>query len=112
MDKLHPGKFLDLHRALRQRTKPAEVVGRELLTGPQRGEAGSGVEFAEVHQSRDRLVVVAANEDAPHGPRADDDLVGVGAVADRIAEVDHEIVCRSGGQAGLERFQVAVNVAE
>ena len=60
----------------------------------------------------DGSVVIAANEDASESLRAGNDFVGIGAVADGVSEIDDEVVGGSGGQTGVQRFEVAVNVAE
>ena len=101
-----------LDRALRQRTQPFQVGWRELIAGPERGQARHGIEFFEVHEAADGLVVIAAHKNAAQRLGAGDHLIGIAAVADRIAQVHDEVVRRSGGQTGFQRFEVAVNVAE
>jgi hypothetical protein len=44
--------------------------------------------------------------------RFGNDFVGIAAVADRVSEIDDKVVGGSGGQTSVQRFEVAVNVAE
>jgi hypothetical protein len=44
--------------------------------------------------------------------RAGNDLIRIAAVANGIAEIGDEVAGGSGGHAGVQRFEVAVNVAE
>ena len=39
-------------------------------------------------------------------------LIRIAAVTNCVSEIDDEIVSGSGGEAGVERLEVAVNVAE
>jgi hypothetical protein len=38
-------------------------------------------------------------------------LVGIAAIADRVSEIDDEVVGGSGRQTGVQRFEVAMDVA-
>src|SRR5712671_1895225 len=62
VDELYVRKFVDLQRTLRKFTEPVEIFGSELVASPERGESCRSVEFGQVHQSADCLVVVAADE--------------------------------------------------
>src|ERR1700675_3865565 len=112
MDELDAGKLVDLHGTLRQRAEPFEIFGGELAASPESGEAGNWVKVLEVHEAADRFVVIAANENASQSLRFGNDFVRIAAVADRVPEIDDEVVSRSGSQTGVQRFKVAVNVAE
>ena len=57
-------------------------------------------------------VVIAPHENFPQLTRALGGFVGAGAVSDDVAEIDHHVMRGRGGQAGLQRFQVGVDVAE
>src|SRR5205807_6492227 len=92
--------------------EPVEILGGELVARPESGEAGNGVEVLEVHEAANSFVVIAANEDLPESLRAGNHFVGITAVADRVFEIDDEVVSWSGGQTGVQRFEVAMNVAE
>jgi hypothetical protein len=39
-------------------------------------------------------------------------LVGISAISDAVAKIDHQVVSGSRSQTGIQRFQIAVNVAE
>ena len=72
----------------------------------------TGLKSSRCHEAADGFVVIAADEDVSQSLRAGNDLVGIAAVADRVAKIHHEVVRGSGGEAGFERFEIAVNVAE
>jgi len=112
VDELDAGKFVEVDGTLGERAQPFEIFGGELVAGPESGEAGDGVEFVEVHEAADGFVVIAADEDVSERLRFGNDFVGVATVADGVAEIDDEVVGGSGGQTGVQRFEVAVNVAE
>src|SRR5437660_11292894 len=112
VDELDAGKLIDLDRPLRERAEPVEIFGGELVARPESGEAGDGVEVLEVHEAANCFVVIAANEDLPESLRFNNDFVRITAVADRVSEIDDEVVGGSGGQTGVRRLEVAVNVAE
>ena len=112
VDELEAGEFVYADGALRESTEPFEIFGRELVPGPEGGDAGDGVEVFQVHEAADGFVMIAADEDASEGADAGDDFVGIGGVADGIAEVDDEVGSGSSGQTSVERLEVAVNVAE
>jgi hypothetical protein len=44
--------------------------------------------------------------------RFGNDFIRIAAVANAISEIDDQVVGGGGGQTGVERFEVAVNVAE
>jgi len=56
--------------------------------------------------------VVAANENLTQSAATGNHFIRIRAVADRIPQVDDQVVSRRGSEASLERFQVAMNVAE
>lgn len=56
--------------------------------------------------------MIAADENIAEFAGAIDYLVGAGAVTHKIAEVGDEVIGRSRTQAGLESFEIRVNVAE
>src|SRR5467141_1130649 len=112
VDELDAGKLVDLDRTLRERAEPVEILGGELVARPESGEAGDGVEVLEIHEAANSFVVIAANEHASQSSRLNNDFVRITAVADRVSEIDDEVVSGSGGQTGVQRFEVAVNVAE
>jgi hypothetical protein len=56
--------------------------------------------------------VIAANENLAKSAGAIGDLVGTGAVTDDIPEINDQIECGSGGEAGFQSFEIGVNVAQ
>jgi hypothetical protein len=112
VDELDAGKLVDVDGTLRKRAEPFEILGGELVARPERGEPGDGVEVLKVHESADGFVVIAADEHASQSLRFGNDFVRIAAVADRVSEIDDEVVSGSGSQTGVQRFEVAVNVAE
>jgi hypothetical protein len=112
MDQLHLGKILQLLRALWQGAEPAEIVSGELVASPDGSGSGHGVEVVESDQAGRGFVVVAADENLPQVAGPLGDFVGTGAVAYDVAEICYQVERRSSGQAGLQRFEVGVNVAK
>src|ERR1700726_1475797 len=112
VDELDAGKLVDVDGTLREPAEPFEIFGSELAAGPESGEARDGVEVLKVHEAADSFVVIAADEDPSESLRARNDFVGVAAVANRVPEINDEVIGGSGGQTGVQRFEVAVNVAE
>src|SRR6202158_5499313 len=112
VDELNVGKLVDVDGTLRKRAEPFEIFGSELVARPERGEAGDGVEVLKVHEAADGFVVIATDEHASQSLRFGNDFVRIAAVADRVSEIDDEVVSRSGSQTGVQRFEVAVNVAK
>ena len=112
MHQLHVREILQGKRALRQRAQPFEMLGSELVAGPDGGGGGHGIEVIEFKQTGCGFVVIAADENLAQGTGAVDDFVGRGSVADDVAEVGDEIEGRSCGEAGLQGFKVGVNVAK
>src|SRR6266436_1596121 len=88
------------------------MFGSELVARPESRQTGDGVEVLKVHEAADSFVVIAADEDVSESLRAGNHFVGITAVADRVSEIDDEVVSGSGGQTGVQRFEVAMNVAE
>jgi hypothetical protein len=112
MHELDTREFVDLNGTLRQSAKPFKIGRGKLVTRPKRGETRDGIEVFQIHQSADGLVVIAPNEDFADGLGANDHLVGIAAVANRVSQIHDEVVRRSGFEAGVERFKIAVNVAK
>ena len=112
MNELNAWEFIDMHGTLRQRAQPGEVCAGELVARPEGGEASDWVEVFEVHQAADCFVVIAAHKYLAQFSRQGDDLIRIAAVTNCVSKIDDEIVGRSGGEASVERLEVAVNVAE
>ena len=98
---------------VRQLPEVFAVLGRQLLVRPRGGEPGHLVEVGAVVEPARRLVVIAANHRLGL-ERADavDDGVRRGAVADQVAEHEDAIPRRGGGEDGLERIDVGVDVRQ
>lgn len=109
--KLDGGQLPGLNWAVRQALKPFQILGSELIAGPQRRQSGDGIEVLQVHRPTGRLVMVSAHKDVPQSARALDHFVRARTVADDVPEVDHHVVCRGCCQARFESFQVAMNIA-
>src|ERR1700686_5153345 len=112
VDELEAGKLVNVDGTLREPAEPFEIFGGELAARPERRKTGDGVEVLEVHEAADSFVMIAADEDLSESLRAGNDFVGIAAVANRVPEINDEVVGGSGGQTGVQRFEVAVNVAE
>jgi hypothetical protein len=112
VDELDAGEFVEMDGTLRQRAEPFEIFGGELIARPESSEAGDRVEVVEVHEAADGSVVIAADEDASERLCFGNDFIGIAAVADGVSEIDDEVVGGSGGQTSVQRFEVAVNIAE
>ena len=91
-----------------------EVFGGELVAGPEGGGAGDGVEGVGRGEAAGDAVMVAADDEGGEGADAVEDLVGAGAVADHVTEVPELVEAGElrGGEDGVERFKVAVDVGE
>ena len=110
---LYAGAHPPVDGALGQRAQPVEIVVAELVASPDGGGGSQRIEIVNVRSGRWRLC---------HGCRERKlfprlrvrfgDFVGTGAVADDVARDWPPVERGSGGQAGLQRFQVGVNVAE
>src|SRR6202140_1228373 len=112
MNELEVRQFVEVNRALGERAKPCEIFGSELFARQQGGEPCRGIELFEVHQAADCLVVIASHKDASNRLSAGDDFVRIPPIANRIAEIDDQIMSGSRSQTGVQRFEVAMNVAE
>ena len=82
-----------------------------MIASPERGCSGQGIEIIERQKAGCGFVVIAADENFSQLERAVNHFVGRRAVADDISEIGHKVVGRGRCEAGLERFQIGVNVA-
>src|ERR1700688_742801 len=105
-------QFVEVNRALGKGAKPCEIFGGELFARPEGGEPCGGIELFEVHEAADCLVVIASHKDASNRLSAGDDFVRIPPIANRIAEIDDQIMSGSRSQTGVQRFEIAMNVAE
>ncbi len=69
--------------------------------GPLRRQGSYGIEVLEVHEAADGFIVVATDEGLPQCAGTVDDFVRAGAVADDVAQIDHQVVGGSCRQTGF-----------
>src|SRR2546423_5416245 len=84
----------------------------KLFAVPQCRDTRDRIESFHAVDSRDHLVVVAANKNSGQSARAFGHFIGTGAITDNVPQVHGCISRRSGGQTSFESFQIAVNVAD
>src|SRR5258708_33228811 len=84
----------------------------ELVAGPDRRRGGQGVEVSQIEQASRRLVMIPADNNFSKAAGAVDDFVGRSAVPHNVAQVGYQIERWSCRQAGLQRFEIGVNVAK
>ena len=102
-------------RAGGQCRQPCAVALGQGVVGPADGAAGDGVEALGAFDARPDLVVIAANQRVRlQRPNPVADRIGVGAVADQVAQ--HEDLCvterRGRGHDGLIGLEIRVDVAD
>jgi hypothetical protein len=108
-------RVADLVRTLRQLGEPRPVFRRQLVECPLDRAPGDCVEAIRGLQAAGDLVVVPANEcEGVEVAQAVDHRVGIGAIADQIAEDERTVARARGGvgETGLERFQVRMYVGQ
>src|SRR6478609_10414675 len=86
------------------------MVRCQFFSRPQRGQSRNGIKVTQVGQPGTRLVMVSADEDGALFARARSHLIGIGAIADDIAQVINLVVFGSRIQASLQRFKVGMDV--
>ncbi len=99
-------------RPLGQAAQELHVVLGQALLRPERGAGRHRVEVLQAHQAGAGLVVIAAHKDFAQSACPLAHFVGIGAVADQVAQVEHAVVLRHGLETGFERFQVGMNVRD
>ena len=95
-----------------QAREEAAAWGGQYLDRPVERGGGVGVEPVQDLRRQRRLVVVAAHRPRARLPQAIDHRVGIGAVADDVTHDQDLVHRRQHLQDGLQRLQVAVDVAE
>src|SRR6476469_7369853 len=93
-----------------QLSQKLKMVLREFLSCPQRCQSRNGIKVTQVGQPGTRLVMVSADEDGAQFARARSHFIGIGAIADDIAQVINLVVFGSRIQASLQRFNVGMDV--
>ena len=93
--------------------EPFSIFGAQLIARPQSNGARDGIEIVSVGQPGAGFIVIT-----PNGKRADfadaiNYFVGIGAVADYVAETDYFFpMAFRGSEGGVECSQVGVDIAE
>ena len=95
-----------------QLPQPRGMFPGQRLLGPLGGAAGYRVEIFEREQPATRTIVVAANEYRTKAANPLDDFIGIGRVADRVAEVPDSVMRRCGGEDCFQRVKVRMNVGQ
>ena len=88
------------------------MIGCKLFAVPERGHSSNRVEGVNIFQACDHFVMIATDEHSSEFAYARSDFVWTRAVADDVPEIHDAIVGRSSGEARLQCFQVAMDVAE
>jgi hypothetical protein len=78
-------------RAVRQLGEPREILCVQLRTSPIHGSFRNGIEIGGVHEAGDSFVMIAANGLRTKFAKAGDHLMGIGPIADDIAETHGNI---------------------
>src|SRR6478752_5520901 len=93
-----------------QLSQKLKMVRCQFFSRPQRGQSRNGIKVTQIGQAGTRLVMVSADEDGAQFARARSHLIGIGAIADDIAQVINLVVFGSRIQASLQRLKVGVDV--
>ncbi len=112
MHQLHLGKIRQGNGTLRQDAEPVEIFRRQFVSGPNGGGRSHGVEVIEVQKSGNGFVVIAPHEDFPQVTGAGGYFIRTGPVADNVSEIHDSVKRWDGSEAGFERFEIGVNVAQ
>ena len=92
-----------VERAGGELLEPFAIFGAELVAGPERYGARDGIEIVGVGEAGAGFIVIAANGERADFADAVDDFVGIGTVADYVAETDYFVpVAFRGGESGVE----------
>src|SRR5271155_587717 len=89
--------------------EPFAIFGAQLVAGPESDAARDGIEIIGVSDAVAGLIVIAANGERADFADAIDNFVGIGTVADYIAETDYFVPVAF---RGLESGEVGVDIAE
>ena len=88
------------------------MFGSELIARPDCCRGGKRVEVFQIEQASRGFVMIAAHKNLSQVAGAIDDFVGRSSIAHNVAQVSYQIERWSCRQAGLQRFEVGVNVAK
>jgi hypothetical protein len=83
--------------------KPFAIFGAELVASPESDGAGDGIEVVGVGQAGAGFIMIAANGERADFADAIYHFVGIGTVADDVAQADYFVpVAFRGGEGGVE----------
>src|SRR5450759_3168521 len=92
----------------------ADQVGPRLFApvgaGPLGGDAGVGSESLDRLAAARSVVVVALDADGPDSAQALHHAVGLGAIANHVADVPHGVDGPEGAQYRVQGHEIGVNV--
>jgi hypothetical protein len=106
---------VDVVRPFRQLGEPGPVIRRQLFQRPSHGVSGDGIEaVGRLEAACDLVVVPADDRQRIEQAHALDHGVGIGAVADQVAENQCAVVAAAlgVGETGLESLQVCMDVGQ
>src|SRR5580700_10521592 len=90
-------------RARGKLLEPFAIFGAELVAGPESDGARDGIEIVGVGNAGTGFIMIAANRERADFADAIYHFVGIGTVADHVAEADYFVpVAFRGGESGFE----------
>ena len=93
--------------------EPFAIFGTKLIAGPESNGARDGIKIVGVGEAGAGFIVIPANGERADFADAVNYFVGIGTVADYVAETDYFVpVAFRGGEGGVESGQVGVDIAE
>ena len=98
--------------AFRQGRQPGAGRPTDRVAGPFRRGPGLGIEPVDLGTAERRRVVVAADADRADLDEPGDDAVGIGTVADDVAEMPDGIDRAGVREDRIERHEIAVDVRQ
>ena len=108
MHAFHMGQRRD--RPVRKLLKKFRIFLSEPLLGPDSGKTGNRVESIQADEAGACLVMIAANKCFSQLAHAGCHLVGICAVADYIAQIEHQVVFGRGPKTRFQSFKVGMNI--
>ena len=87
-----------------------EVLIGKMVVGPKSGQSGIGVESIQADHPRARPIMIASDKYFAQIPHPFGHLIGIGAVAHNVPQVENLIVRGRSLQAGIQRLLVGMNI--
>lgn len=112
VNKLHVRQFWNLNRTLRELTQPFQILGGQLIPGPQRCHTGERIELAQVDEPSRGFIVISPNQVSAQFSCPLNGLIRIRSVSDNVTQVDHRIIRRHRSETRLQRFDITVDIAE